>query len=87
MNAIKPLPTQETKREIAQTQAIEKSCKELFSSVFRPQFRKLSVTVGENGEATLQGEVKTFHERQVALSLAHHTAGVIAVVDEIFVTE
>lgn len=57
----------------------------LFSRHF-PAFREIDVRV-DNGTVTLQGQVNSYYEKQVALNSCQHVAGVLATVDQIVVQD
>lgn len=50
-----------------------------------PAFRGLHVSV-QQGVVTITGQVKNYHERQVALNCCLRVAGVLELVDQIQVT-
>ena len=56
------------------------------SSLHFPSFRELQVDVS-NGHVTLSGELNSYYEKQVALKLCKHVAGVLGIIDEIVVKE
>ena len=49
-----------------------------------PAFRYLSITV-EHGAVTLTGEVRSYYEKQVAMTSCQHVVGVLSLTDEISV--
>ena len=57
----------------------------LYSQHF-PAFRNLNIAV-EHGSVRLTGEVRSFYEKQIALTSCQHVAGVLALIDEIDVCE
>ena len=60
--------------------------KQFLASQHFASFRKLDVSV--SGDAVvLHGRVPSFHERQLAVALCRHVAGVHRVVDQLIVSE
>ena len=51
-----------------------------------PAFKNLQVEV-ENGSVIVSGELRTYYEKQVALSTCQRVAGVRTLIDEIGVSE
>jgi osmotically-inducible protein OsmY len=47
-----------------------------------PAFRTLAIGV-EKGAVTLSGTVRSFHERQVAVSMSQQVLGVVSLMDQI----
>lgn len=60
--------------------------KQFLASQYFASFRKLDVTVSGDG-IVLHGRVPNFHERQLAVALCGHVAGVHRVVDQLIVSE
>ncbi len=56
----------------------------LYLSARHPELGKLRVWV-DGGTVRLAGPASSFHVRQLALSIAHHVAGVRRIVDDIAV--
>lgn len=65
---------------------IQVRVKSFLSSRHFPAFREIDVQV-DNGTVTLQGQVNSYYEKQVALNSCQHVAGVLATVDQIVVQE
>jgi osmotically-inducible protein OsmY len=67
-------------------QDLEGRIRHFLDSQHYASFRRIDVAV-EGDSAVLAGSVRSFHERQLALSLCGHVPGVHRVVDRLVVVE
>ncbi len=70
---------------VLRDEAVGQSVSRLLASRHYPAFRQLEVEVC-HGAVTLSGHLGSYHEKQVAITLSQHVAGVLMLIDRIDVS-